>query len=499
MDIHTSIEALRASEPYDVCIIGSGPAGTILATTLAGRGVRTLLLESGRGLGSWLTDRRLKQLARYDFTGDTNYPLVRTTSRVLGGNSNFWTGRSERLHPSDFEPHPYTPAENPWPIKYTDLEPYYDAAEKLLRVRGGPRSQFTPPRRAPLPLPGSPDVSYLINLCARFGVEVEDSATATPTKSLRLFNVRKEILPAFLQSGHGTLLTDATVTRLLAGPEQRIDGAEVRTLDGRSGTARAKIFVVCCGGIESSRLLLLSASEAFPHGIGNGHDMVGRGFNDHPTLGFYASVPHTWGTLVPTNKIARTHQCYSMFRREGLGAMVPVFRQAWLLPNHILPFTVVNIPRNALAMVRRLAKAAIFFGAGVEMKVSPANRVTLSKAHTDMFGRPIAHLILNFSAEDRALIERTRALIRGWFAQVGATGIREAPIAYPRHFQGACRMGANPRTSVVDANLRVHATTNLYVCGCDVYVTGGGIGPTLSIAALSLRLADRLTAQLKAA
>ena len=137
--------------------------------------------------------------------------------------------------------------------------------------------------------------------------------------------------------------------------------------------------------------------------------------------------------------------------------------------------------------------------AGIEMKISPANRVTLSQAHTDIFGRPIAHLIFNFSAEDRALIERTRALIRGWFAQVGATGIREAPIAYPRHFQGACRMGANPRTSVVDANLRVHATTNLYLCGCDVFVTGGGMGPTLSIAALSLRLADRLTEQLKCA
>jgi glucose dehydrogenase len=494
---NTSLEALRASDDYDICIIGSGPAGTILGATLARRGVRTLLLESGRGLGSWLTDRRLKELARYDYTGDTNYPLVRTTSRVLGGNSNFWTGRSERLHPSDFEPHPYTPADNPWPIKYADLEPYYDAAEKLLRVRGGPRSHFTPPRRAPLPLPGRPDVSYLIDLCARFGVEVEDSATATPTKTLRIFNVRKEILPAFLESGHGTLLTGVTVTRLLAGPDQRIVGAEVKTLDGRTGTARAKIFVVCCGGIESSRLLLLSASEAFPNGVGNAHDMVGRGFNDHPTLGFYASIPHSWRTLAPTNKIARTHQCYGMFRPEGLGAMIPVFRQAWLLPNHILPFTLVNMPRNALAMLGRLAKAAIFFGAGIEMKISLANRVTLSKSHTDTFGRPMAHLIFNFSPEDRALIERTRALIRGWFSQVGASGIREAPIAYPRHFQGACRMGANARTSVVDADLRVHEAQNLYLCGCDVFVTGGGMGPTLSIAALSLRLADRLTEQLK--
>jgi hypothetical protein len=167
-----------------------------------------------------------------------------------------------------------------------------------------------------------------------------------------------------------------------------------------------------------------------------------------------------------------------MFRAEGLGAMIPVFRQAWLLPNHILPFTLVNMPRNALAMLGRVAKAAIFIGAGIEMKISLANRVTLSSSRQDIFGRPIAHLIFNFSPEDRALIERTRALIRGWFSQIGATGVREAPVAYPR-------------------NLRVHESPNLYLCGCDVFVTGGAMGPTLSIAALALRLADRVVDQLK--
>jgi glucose dehydrogenase len=494
---HESLDPLNATEPYDVCVIGTGPAGTTLATTLAQQGVRTLLLESGRSFGSWLFDKRLKRLARYDYTGDTNYPEVRTTSRVLGGNSNVWTGRSERLHPSDFAPHPYTPAENPWPIGYEDLEPYYDVAERLFRVRGGPRGESTPPRRGPLPLPGRPDVTYLKNLTARFGVECEDSATATPSKQMRIFNVRKEILPKFLSSGHGTLVTGATVTRLIAGPDQRITGAEIRTLDGRRGEARAKMFVVCCGGIESPRLLLLSRSEAYPNGIGNAYDWVGRGFNDHPTLGFYASIEHSPGTLTPTNKITRTHQLYGMFRPEGLGAMIPVFRQAWLLPNHILPFTLVNMPRNALSMLSRVKRAAIFIGAGIEMKPVPGNRVTLSNVNRDVWGQPIAHLILNFTPEDRALIERTRTVIREWFAVIGATGIREAPIAYPRHFQGACRMGANPATSVVDANLRVHDTRNLYVCGCEVFTTGGGMGPTLSIATFALRLADHVIEQLR--
>ena len=135
-----AIEALDVSEPYDVCIIGSGFAGSILAQGLAEHGVRTLLLESGGSLSRWFLDPRVKQLAAYTVSGDADYLTARTKARALGGNSNFWTGRCERFHPSDFETHPYTPADNPWPVGYADLDPYYEQAERTLKVRGGPPS-----------------------------------------------------------------------------------------------------------------------------------------------------------------------------------------------------------------------------------------------------------------------------------------------------------------------------------------------------------------------
>ena len=78
-----------------------------------------------------------------------------------------------------------------------------------------------------------------------------------------------------------------------------------------------------------------------------------------------------------------------------------------------------------------------------------------------------------------------------------AGGVREAEVAWSRHHQGACRMGTNPRSSVVDRDLRVHESPNLYVCGSEVFSTGGAMQPSLSIAALSLRLADHLTERLK--
>jgi choline dehydrogenase-like flavoprotein len=492
-----SLAPLDAAEPYDICIVGSGPAGTVLGGALVERGARVLILESGRDLHAWFTDRRIRSLARYDFSGDTDYPLSRTTSRVLGGNSNFWTGRCERFHPTDFERHAYTPPENPWPITYADLDSYYDQAERLLRVRGGPRSEFAPPRRGPLPLPPSADISYLKGLGARLGVTFEESATATPTKTIRIFNVQREILPAFLTSGQATLVTGATVTRLLAGPDGCIAGAEVKGFDGTTKVARARYFVVSCGGIESPRLLLLSTSERFPNGVGNTHDMVGRGFNEHPNVSFTGTLPHSWGTIVPTNKIARTHQFYSSFREEGLGSVFPVIRQAWVLPNHIAKFRLANLPRTFASGLGRVFRAPLFVGAGTEMTISPANRVTLSRSRTDLFGSPIAHLIMNYSEADRRLLDRARGLLRGWLSGLKVANVRELEVAWSRHHQGACRMGRSPATSVVDADLRVHETPNLYVCGSEVFVTGGAMQPSLTIVALALRLADHLGRRLR--
>jgi len=492
------LSPLGSTEPYDVCIVGSGPAGTILGTTLARRGLRTLILESGRGMLSWLANQQIRSLARYDFTGNTDYPLSRTTSRILGGNSNFWTGRCERFHPADFELHPYTPPENPWPIGYADLDSYYDDAERLLRVRGGPRSPFSPPRRHPLPLPPSPDIGFLKRLGEVIGLDLEESATATPQKTMRVFNVQKEILPGFHASGHGTVVTGATATRIIAGCDGTISGIEVKTVDGGSAIARARCFVVSCGGIETPRLLLLSASERFPAGIGNGYDQVGRGFNDHPNLSYQTNIPHTRDTLTPTNKIARSHQFYNTYRGEGLGSVLLVMRQAWVLPNHIGVVRAATLLRNSVGILARLVSAPLQIGASFEIKPSPSNRVMLSRTHTDLFGRPIAHLVFNYADEDLRLMERGRELLRGWIPKVGGIGSHEIEVAWSRHHLSTCRMGSSPTTSVVNADLRVHDTRNLYLCGSEAFVTGGGQQPTLTIAAMALRLADHLTARLRA-
>jgi choline dehydrogenase-like flavoprotein len=496
--IRTNLEPLRGSRKYDICVIGSGPAGTVTANSLVEKGVDTILLESGNGLAHWVFDKRLKNLAAYEFSGDTDYPLTKTKARLVGGNSNFWTGRCERLHPSDFENHAYTPAGNPWPVTYDEMAPFYEMAENTLRVRGSSqRTGDSPPRQKSLPVSRSTDISFLEGIFGRTGVKIDDSPTATPTKTIRFFKVQKEILPHFLKSPNGTLVSGVTATRLLDGPNRSIDGVEIQSFEGHKEIVRAKIYVAACGGIENPRLLMLSKSEQFPEGIGNSNDMVGRGFNEHPAVNLYARIPHSWGTIKPTNKIARTHQYYSNYREEGLGSILPVFRQAWILPHHVMPFKLSKLKRNLISAGKRFTMAPLYIGATIEQKISDANRVILSENQTDCFGNPLAHLIFNFCDEDLKLFDRCRELANGLFKSIGARDIFESDITWSRHHQGTCRMGDNPQTSVVNANLRVHETPNLYICGSDVFVTGGAMQPCLSIVAFAHRLANHLVKRLR--
>jgi choline dehydrogenase-like flavoprotein len=492
MYLVSNLDALEGSEPFDVCIIGSGPAGTVLGAALVERGVRTVILESGSGMLDWLANRRLKQLAEYQFSGNTNYPVVRTTARLVGGNSNFWTGRCDRFQPSDFETHPYTPRENPWPIKYKDLEPYYLRAEETLRVRGGELSEYAPPRTKELPLPPSPNISALKNLMTKAQVVVDNSPTATPTRGIRFFRVNKELLPRFLASPKGTLITGVTATRLLHDHQAHVVGAEVKTLDGTSKIVRSRVYVIACGGIQTPRLLLLSRSESFPNGIGNTHDRVGRGFNEHAAPNIYGKIQHNRHTLDIRHKVGRTHQFYDYFRSEGLGAVYPVFIQSWIFPHHLLRYKLRDVPKNTGKILLRAVRPTLYMGSTIEMRPVDENRITLSEERKDVFGNPIAHLMFNYTDEDCRLLKRTRELLYSLFKKMEATDLEEIEVTWSRHHIGTCRMGDNPRTSVVDQHLRVHTCPNLYICGSEVFVTGAPVPPVLTIVALAHRLGDHL-------
>jgi choline dehydrogenase-like flavoprotein len=143
-----------------------------------------------------------------------------------------------------------------------------------------------------------------------------------------------------------------------------------------------------------------------------------------------------------------------------------------------------------------MTKPTLYIGASIEMRISDSNRVVLSDKIKDCFGNPLAHLICNYADEDLRTLERSRELIRGIYRKLGATDVEEIEVSWSRHHQSTCRMGDDPGTSVVDRNLRVHDSPNLYLCGSEVFVTGGAMQPCLTISALAHRLADHLASRL---
>lgn len=480
-----SLSAVESSGSFDVCIIGSGPAGAVLAQELVQKGFRTVILESGQDPNTGPVDARIQQLEVYRNSGNVEYPVASTRVRGLGGTSSVWTGRCERLHPLDFEKNLYTPGGAAWPATYAELEPYYERAEKTLRVRGGVPSKYHPPRSNPIQLPSDLDLSGLKALMSEADVVVEESYTSigfSHSEKWRLLPVGKEkkgpirvahdLLPGLSASPHTALVAGVTVTRLIPDARGRIVGVETRSLDGNVKIIQARVYVVACGAIESARLLLLSTSKEFPNGIGNNHDLVGRFFMEHPNVTFSGKIRPRPNTRTSSYELGRSHQFYDEFKRQGLGSVLLVFGH-------------------------QLGRAELRIGATVEMLPSASNRVTLAPDLKDLFGNRAANVSLTFTEQDLKTLDRARSLIRKIYAAVGAENVEEAEISWSHHHMGTCRMGDNPKTSVVDGNLRVHESPNLYVAGSAAFVTGGASQPTVTLTALSHRLGDHLAARLE--
>jgi choline dehydrogenase-like flavoprotein len=302
-------------------------------------------------------------------------------------------------------------------------------------------------------------------------------------------------LPRFSASPHGTLACDATATRILCDDDGRITGIRFQSLGEAPRTVRARAYVIACGGIESARLLLLSRCARFPHGLGNQSEQVGRCFMEHPSVAVgTGTVRGVWNPWSYRER-AFSEQFLADAKRQGLGGV----RLRWLATRSGLGLDPAHPLQSVGRGMRAVRELSVDLKAQIEMEPSPANRVTLTGSVADAFGNPGADLRLAFTENDRRTIRHAQDLIRRTLAQVGAEQVEIRVIAplWDHHHMGTCRMGDDPGTSVVDRDLRVHGVDDLYVAGSAPFVTSSVSNPTLTIAALSLRLADHLTGRLR--
>jgi choline dehydrogenase-like flavoprotein len=298
-------------------------------------------------------------------------------------------------------------------------------------------------------------------------------------------------------SGHVRVVPDASVLRLEADGSGRVTTAIYAHADRAERRLTARIFVVAGGAVENARLLLLSASPRFPGGLANGSGLVGKGFMSHPSIDVTGRVADN----VRPYRIGFSTALSRQFAVDGDRATRSAFFLEFLNSAGPTPERLAMTSGLWGEALRRRVREEFGHHLGIrvfaEQLPDPGNTVTLNHRVRDHFGSPVPHITVTVGRYERRGLDEATALCRKILTALGATRIETALVGFASHQMGTHRMGTDPRTSVVDADLRAHEVPNLYLVGAGAFVTGTASPPTLTIAALAIRAAERVTRDLR--
>ena len=496
----------------DLAIIGGGVAGITLARALAGSGISICLVEAG-GLEP---DPEVQSLYEGENTG-IDYSPSATRMRLFGGSSNHWGGYCRPLDAIDFAKRDWVPYSG-WPITVDDLTSYYQPAAEIVEIDPG---RFD-------------DSTYWQRMT---GEEIPELATGRMQLKFVHFSPPTRFGSRYRddlqRAGNISILLNANVTQISATADARsVQHLDIRTLNGRRHKVKARRYVLAAGGLENARVLMLS-DNAVPAGLGNQNDLVGRFFMEHPHMGGFAEMVVADLRRLP--KLLRERiEVEGRLAKAAFNPSPSFLRQQRLLnatfmmgvagkysAAHIAPQTASgdDAPRLDMLLAARhflrddveLAMPEGDTGIGVwlgiggscEQAPNPDSRVSLS-TQRDALNLPRIKLNWRLTDQDRLSFYRHLEALALEFGAMGIGRLRMRiadPTQWPQplgggsHHMGTTRMCDDPGQGVVDRNCKVHTVDNLFVAGSSVFPTSGVSNPTLTIVALTLRLADHLRRQ----
>lgn len=454
--------SVALNRTVDIAVVGSGPAGITLARAL-GAHHEVLLLEAGGSEGSAAGNDCL-----VGEVSGLNYPLTETRARQLGGATALWAGYCAVFDPIDFETRPWV-EHSGWPFDAAEITELYPEAARRLHVTDAcfDPNTFEACGNHVFSRLGGNDFHPGI---WRFGESKADFASEHRH---------------FLECSNSVdVLTNGCVTSIhLADDGKSVTSLTVRTLAGASGTVHAKRFILAAGGIETPRLMLASRDRC-AEGVGNAHDQVGRWFMEHPHVSLEGIKMVPSPALSAWTGIARTGNGRKFTYCAGPSADAQ--------GRHGVLNAKVHFYRTPAMEVDAAPRVGLFF----EQAPNPNSRLTLTKDE-DGFGLPRVCLHWNVSDVDRRShrilgeLLANQLLRIGMAVRTGQIHVSEE-ILYSNHQLGTTRMSKNPRNGVVDENCKVHGIDNLYIAGGSVFPTVSWANPTVTVLALTLRLARHL-------
>lgn len=488
---------------FDACVIGGGPAGITLALRLAAQGLDVALMEAG----GFDYDSGSQDFYTGESVGQPYLALDECRLRYFGGTSGHWDGKCRPLEGYDFAGSSVEPLTR-WPIDRAELAPYSAETDSILELEG------------PGLIPDIPiiqterrfrHVDWRYSPPTRFGERFRDAIVAAPNILLAL----------------NANLVDIRLDAGLGGVETAVFRSY--NADDPGFAVRARVFTLCLGGIENARMLLNFNSQ-LPAGIGNGNDLVGRYFAEHPTA--FAADMLLVDPMPPEQQVFAADPVFLAERQVSNFAVFvePSARRAPADIFHALGRTAGCMTPAIMDLVASLRSHPLScaWGGLEEYSIArdpashPSARVAISIAQapnadsrvsladeTDSFGLRRVKLDWQLSTIDYETIRTGITAFGQHVAEqnIGRMRLRDwvldDPIEFPhpggrygsiggRHHMGTTRMCTSPATGVVDLNCRIFGLSNLYVGGSSVFSSAGYTKPTYTIVQLALRLGDHI-------
>jgi choline dehydrogenase-like flavoprotein len=540
----------KTSDEVDFVIIGSGAAGGVLAKELSTNGFRVVVLEQGPYLTEAdFSHNEIDVLFNHQLT---NNPKSQPTTfrktaqdkakkqysvmygRCVGGSSVHFTANFWRLHEIDFMERSKVGEVQgasllDWPIRYQDLEPYYTKVEWEVGVSGlAGASPFDPPRSKPYPMPPLPvkgsgviferaarklgyhpfpapmailsqpraGRSACVNcgFCLGFGCEVRAKSTSLSA-----------MIPVAEATGRCEIRPNCYVHRIETDKNGHATGAVYFDSKKNTHLQKAKVVIVCANGAETPRLLLLSTSPQFPNGLANSSGVVGK----HLMPNSGALVLATFDEPINDYKgfaVSRIfHDFYEMdLKRTGIYGGGGVDARFDLTP---IAFATSSLPPGTpkwgsdfkKALRQNFTRTMEIFCHGTSLAVE-SNSFSLDPDVKDAWGLPALRMTFKDHPNDLKLAAWMKDRAMEILDAAGAKQKWGFPIQeqqFAVHLLGTCRMGNDPKTSVINPDHRTHDVPNLFLCDGSSMVTSGRGQPTMTIQALAFRAADRITALAK--
>ena len=532
-------------------VVGAGAAGGIVAKELSTAGLSVVLLERGK----WYTandcrkddlrNQRTTVLGNAFGPEDEGNPRVwvdakgvphtawpsegsyQNDAACVGGGTLSYGAQAWRYMPQDFRMRstygaPAGSSLEDWPISYDDLEPFYEKAEYEIGISGDySGTPFHGARRRPLPMPPLPpgrEFGILEPAAKRLGLHPFHIPMARnsvpyngrgPCMRCRWCvgfacevdaknGSQNTVIPMALNTGNCELRTECMVKEILTDDRGRARGVSYFDGKGHVQEQLSDLVVVSGCATESARLLLNSKSRLFPEGLGNRFDQVGRNLQGHHYTGAVGYFDFdTYDDVGPGASIAISDYNHGTPGLCGGGMLANEFIR---LPIHSVDRLPSNTPRWGLGHKQAMRdwhrRTIVVFGPTQQIPTAEG-RVTVDPTVRDKWGLPVVRISGNVHPDtfEIGAVQARRA--EAWLKEAGAVSTavmagKPQVVSAGQHQAGTCRMGDDPKGSVVNRHCQIHDVDNVFVIDSSVHVTNGGFNPALTIMAIAYFASDAL-------